>query len=291
MKVVFASLALLLLLACSGDAGDTTPADGSIVVAVLPDQSEDALLARHTPLINYLQDATGLDIDLVIPRDYSGLVEQFDSGLIDLAWFGGLTFTQAEARSQAVPLAFRDVDLKFTSCYLVANDETRSRVNEFKGADFSFGPYLSTSGHLMPRYFLEREGVYPEQFFSSIRHSRGHDQTARWVSDGAVELGVANCIIVQSMFENGSLNRDEVRIIETTPPYSDYIWAAKASMPESTRTKILDALLSLDATDPRHLKILRAEGANAYLPAASGNFTTVRMAAKRMGLLEEEGED
>lgn len=290
MKHTFATLALLSLFACSGDDADTT-ADGSIVVALLPDQSKEALLARHTPLIDYLRNTTGLDIELVIPRDYADLVDQFDTGHIDLAWFGGLTFTQAEARSQAVPLAFRDVDLEFTSCYLADSEETRSQVREFQGADFSFGPDLSTSGHLMPRYFLENEGIYPEQFFSSIRYSNGHDQTARSVSDGAVGLGVANCFIVQSMFENGSLSHDAVRIIETTPPYSDYIWAVKAAMPQNTRTKILDALLSLDATNPRHREILRSQGANAYLPAAPGNFATVRAAAKRSGLLGKDGDN
>lgn len=288
MKCVFTFLILLSLSACSGDDVDTSAAAGSIVVAVLPDQSKDALLARHASLISYLQDATGFDIELLLPLDYSDLLDQFDTGHIDLAWFGGLTFTQAEARSRAVPLAFRDIDVEFTSCYLVGKGEVRSSVREFEGTKFSFGPGLSTSGHLMPRYFLEHEGIYPERFFSSVRHSNGHDQTARWVGDGTVTLGVANCIIVQSLFENGSLSPDEVRIIETTPPYSDYIWAVKPSMPKHTRTKLLNALLSLDATKPRHREILRIQGANTYLPASRRNFALVRAAAKRMGLLDEE---
>lgn len=288
MKLVFPFLASVLLLACSVDDSDTTP-QRSLVVAVTPGQSKEALLARHTPLMRYLEAATGLDIELVIPLDYSDLLNQFASGSIDLAWFGGLTFTQAEARSEAVPLAFRDVDLEFTSCYLVGKDEPRSSVREFEGSSFSFGPNLSTSGHLMPRYFLEREGIYPEQFFSSTRHSSAHDQTIDWVSDGSVELGVANCLLVQSLFDSGSLGRDEVRIIETTPPYSDYIWATKASIPYGIRMNLLNALLSLDASNPEHLEILRSQGANAYLPAASDNFITVRAAARRVGLLDEDG--
>lgn len=284
MKIFVAFLLVLLIFGCSGEGVDPAPTSQPIVVAVLPDQSKDALLARHMPLLEYLESTTSYDFELVIPLDYADLLDQFDAGDIDLAWFGGLTFTRAERQSQAIPLAFRDIDSQFTSCYMSRSDETGTRIGDFAESDFSFGPYLSTSGHLMPRYFLEREGIIPERFFSSTRHSSAHDQTARWVSDGTVTVGVANCVIVQSMFDTGLLSDDDIRIFETTPPYSDYVWAVNSSMDKQTRKMLLDALLALDATLPQHRSILRLQGANAYLPAASGNFVLVRTAAQQLGL-------
>ena len=139
----------------------------------------------------------------------------------------------------------------------------------------------------MPRYFLEGRGLYPEQFFASTRHTAGHDQTARLVSDGIVVLGVANCVIVQSLLENKALGGN-VRIIETTPPYSDYVWAANADMHERTRAILLDAFLALDASDPHHRDILRSQGANAYMPAASGDFALVRKSVQLYGLRTEQ---
>lgn len=284
MKIFVAFLLVILIFGCSGEGVDPAPTSQPIVVAVLPDQSKDALLARHMPLLEYLESTTSYDFELVIPLDYADLLDQFDAGDIDLAWFGGLTFTRAERQSQAIPLAFRDIDSQFTSCYMSRSDETRTRIRDFAESDFSFGPYLSTSGHLMPRYFLEREGIIPERFFSSTRHSSAHDQTARWVSDGTVTVGVANCVIVQSLFDTGLLSDDDIRIFETTPPYSDYVWAVNSSMDKHTRKMLLDALLALDATLPQHRSILRLQGANAYLPAASGNFVLVRTAAQQLGL-------
>ena len=139
----------------------------------------------------------------------------------------------------------------------------------------------------MPRYFLTRQGDVPEDFFGSIRHSGGHDQTAAWVADGTVDLGVVNCIILQSLFASGRLNREDVRILDTTQPYSDYVWVARTSMNEATRATILDAFLALDATLPEHLEILRRQGANAYLPAGSVDFDLVRAAAEQAGLLTD----
>lgn len=291
MRQLFFFLIVATLVACSEERVDAEPGTGPLVVAVLPDQSKDRLVSRHSLLLDYLRQATARDFELVIPNDYADLLDEFDSGRIDLAWFGGLTYIQAVERSNAVPLTFRDVDVEFTSCYLAPAMDTRTTLGEFENVDFSFGPRLSTSGHLMPRYFLEEEGVYAEQFFGSVRHSDGHDQTANWVRDGTVALGVANCNIVQYLFDNRLLSKDEVKILKTTPPYSDYVWAVLPTMDQSTKSLLLDAFLSLDATDFGHRAILRAQGANAYLPAGRGNFDLVRTAARRAGLVAKETEN
>ncbi len=268
------------------DPTDVVP--DTIRVAVTPNQAPHNLIERHGPLLEYLEDATGISYELVIPSDYEDLRRRFESGDVDMAWLGGLTFVQSEAGGYADPLVLRDIDIQFTSCYLVNTSSDRSSVDQFRGARFSFGPELSTSGHLMPRYFLSRQDRAPEEFFGSVRYSGGHDQTADWVADGTVDLGVANCIILQSMFANGRLKKEDVRILDTTQPYSDYVWVARTSMSETTRAIIVDAFLALNATLPKHLEILRRQGANAYLPAGSVDFDLVRAATRQAGLLTNE---
>lgn len=287
MRHLFAIIACTALFACADERADSATS-GVVRVAVLPDQVESALVARHAPLIDYLERTTSLDLELVIPASYEDLLKQFDGGTVDLAWFGGLTYVRAEHEYGAVPLAFRDVDLQFTSCYLASATDTRTAVRDFEGEDFSFGPRLSTSGHLMPRYFLEGNGQFPEQLFGTVRYSAGHDQTATWVDDGTVKLGVANCIIVQSLFDDGRLSDERVKILETTPPYADYVWASAQSMNTRTRVVLLDAFLALDATDPEHRQVLQQQGANTYLPAGRSNFSMIRAAAEEAGLLTDD---
>lgn len=285
MKYIFGFILCATLIGCSEQrAGDELPMR-PIRVAVLPDQSEERLRGQYAPLMEYLESSTNLEFELSIPSDYSDLVEQFDAGHIDLAWFGGLTFVQAAERSQAVPLVFRDVDLRFTSCYLANATDDRTAIRDFADGRFSFGPELSTSGHLMPRYYMTREGLDPDAFFRSVRHSAGHDQTALWVSDGIVELAVANCVIVKSLFESGDLDESRVRVIETTPPYSDYVWSVTPSLDASTRIVILNAFLALDASIPGERVVLESQGANAYMPAGQSDFDLIRTAAVQAGVL------
>jgi len=287
MRPTLVLIVFIALFGCADEQADLDTTPTVIRTAVLPDQAKDRLIAKYEPLIEYFEMTTGLDFELSIPDSYSELVEEFDEGNIDLAWFGGLTYMQASQKSHAVAVAFRDVDLEFTSCYLAKSTDPRKTITEFAGEPFSFGPRLSTSGHLMPRYFMTEEGLDPEKFFGPVRYSPGHDQTAYWVSDGTVVLGVGNCVIVRSLLESGELGSDDIRIVETTPPYPDYVWATHTSMRESTRQALLDALLGLDPTIAGHREILRSQGANAYLPAGLSDFELVRMAAVQAGVLME----
>ena len=275
MILVFAAL----LLACTGEAEKDKLMPEVIKLGVLPDQEEASLVAKYLPLVDYLSRQTALEIDLVFSADYATMLSDFHAHRIHIANFGGLTFTEAERRDSAEPLVMRDTDLNFASCYLVPSADTRQTLRDFEGEILAFGPELSTSGHLMPRYFLKAGGLDPDTFFASIRHTSGHDETAIWVRDGAVGIGVANCVIVESMRADGRLRQNEVRVLQTTPAYANYVWAIQENIDSSIKIELRDAFLALDVLIPEHQEILRNLGANGYLPASREDFNDVRRAA------------
>ncbi|NNF15288.1 MAG: phosphate/phosphite/phosphonate ABC transporter substrate-binding protein [Gammaproteobacteria bacterium] len=286
MKNLALTVLTLVVFGCADQTGSGTVTQKTIRIGVLPDQSHQRLQDQYAPLMAYLEKTTSLDVELVIPANYSTMLAEFADGHLQLANFGGLTYTQAEHRSRAMPLIMRDTDLNFTSCFVVKTSDPRRMIKEFKGETIAFGPPLSTSGHLMPRRFLSLSGIEPEQFFSSIRHSSGHDETVQWVSDGVAAIGAANCVIAQSMLGANSTDAHQLRIISTTPTYANYVWAVQDSMDSSTRTLLRDAFLALDQTIAEHEEILNRLGAQGYVPAGRADFDDIRNAADALGLLD-----
>ncbi len=281
---------LLATVACSPvNRADTSLSAGTLRIGVLPDQNPQTLIQIHKPLTEYLAASVGVETELFIPRSYEELLGAFDRGRIELAWFGGLTFIRAEQESQAEPLVMRDIDLEFTSDFLVPQEASEQTLEDFSGRRFSFGPKLSTSGHLMPRYFLRLRGIEPETFFSEVRYSAGHDQTLFWVSDDVVDLGAANSEIVESMPPNGRSAHEGVRVLERTPPYRDYLWAAQSHLDPDLRDRLLDAFLALDRTVPAHRALLEPLGAGGFIPASSGDYLELRLAADMLDALEGAG--
>lgn len=258
-------------------------------VGVLPGEESDILRARFEPLTRYLSREVGLPCDLVIPADYDELVGLFVDGEIDLAYFGGVTFVQAEARAGALPLVIRGRDLDFRSYILVRADFPARSLAEIKGTRFAFGSRLSTSGHLMPRYFMLRDGIVPETWFSDVLYSGAHDVTAYWVRDGLVDAGVADSAIVDAMISDGRLDRASLRVLERTPPYTDNVWATRPDMPDHLRERLRDAFLLLDRENPDHDRILEALDADRFLPALTTDFESLRLIVRDMAPSKRNG--
>ncbi len=258
-------------------------------IGVLPDESVETLHLRYDPLLAHLSAETGVEFKLVAPSDYGELVRLFRDHEVDLAYFGGLTFVRAHLFHHAEPLVMRDVDTRFTSWFLVKDSEPAQDLADFKGKVFTFGSRLSTSGHLMPRHFLQtKKRVIPEEFFTEVRYSGAHDKTAYLVRDGAVDLGAANSEIIRTMLRDGRLKENEVRILWETPPYPDYVWAVHDHFDEGVKTQLRDAFLRLDANDAVHGKILAGMGAGGFLPAGASDFLPLKGIADTLGLLAPE---
>ncbi len=258
-------------------------------VGVLPDESVEALHMRYDPLLAHLSAETGLDFKLILPSDYSELVRLFRDHEVDLAYFGGLTFVRAHLLHHAESLVMRDVDTRFTSWFLVKDGDPANGLEDFKGKVFTFGSRLSTSGHLMPRHFMQTEKqIIPEEFFAEVRYSGAHDKTAYLVRDGEIGLGVANSEIIKTMLRDGRLKENEIRVLWETPPYPDYVWAVHDHFKEGFKTRLRDAFLVLDADDAVHGKILAGMGAGAFFPAGTSDFLSLKGVAEILGLLTPE---
>jgi len=221
-------LLLLISLASCNQISIYTP--GILRVGVLPDKDYKKLQTQYAPLLNYISEKTGIKSQLVIPDSYEHLSILFHQAKIDIAFFGGVTFMLSQQRDGAIPLVTRDVDLRFTSSFLVAKESIATSLKDLKGARFSFGSKLSTSGHLMPRYFMTRDNIQVDTFFSSVSYSGAHDKTALAVQNGDVDAGVANSITIRDMFKNKQLSTQKVKILWETPNYPDYVWVAQAGI-------------------------------------------------------------
>ena len=261
----------LMVAACSDE---NAPYDPKILrVAVLPDESHDQL---------------GLEYKLIIPDDYSHFDRLFSDGEVDLAYFGGVTFVLADARNGAQAVAMRDIDANFTSSFLVLSSNPAPDINSLKGESLAFGSRLSTSGHLMPRFFLNKDGYVPENFFGDVKYSGAHDKTAEWVRDGVVTLGALNSRVVERMYDSGRLSSDKVRILWRTPPYPDYVWAVRKNVSEPFRRKLQDLFLSLSITNSEDRVILERAHAKGFLPARNKDFELLKKISESLGLLSSE---
>ncbi len=272
--LAIALLAGLVLLWPVDDAGDgerhATPA--LLRIGVLPDQSPESLRRRFTPLLDYLSMRLNIEVELRLPGSYQDLLDQFHAQEIDLAYFGGYAYIKANQLDQARALVMRRIDTRFTSVFVVAAGSDARELVDTRGQRIGFGSQLSTSGHLMPRYFLEQMGMVPEDFFSRVDFSGAHDRTAFWVRDGIVDVGALNATTFRSMLEDNRLEPGQLSVLWETPPYADYVWALHPSVGDDLGHAIRDAFLALSPDRDDHRAILDALDASGFIPADPSYF-------------------
>lgn len=241
-------------------------------MVVLPDRDPHLLIKRYSGLVEHLEKETGYKYQIIVPKDYADGLNMFTRGDVEMAFFGGYTFVKAHNLVKAVPLVSRKEDTKFNSVILVRSENLSQNLLDLKGARFSFGARLSTSGHLMPRRFMSEMGIIPEAFFSTVEYSGAHDKTAMWVVKGRVDAGVANAQIINNMFDDGRLNGEKVRILWRSPNYQDYVWAAQASIKKNILNDIRDAFLNLSTDNPDNRNILESMDASYFVPVGVNEF-------------------
>ena len=282
------SRALALGAAALGGAA-VAHAEGNVLrVSAIPDEAPTELQRKFKPLGEYLKARTGMDVEFTPVSDYAAVVEGLATKKIDLAWLGGFTFVQAKLRSegQVVPIVQRAEDAKFTSRFIVPLDSPIKSVAELKGHTFVFGAPSSTSGHLMPRYFLQTQGIDAAKDFKTVAFSGAHDATVAFVASGRAEAGVLNASVMDKLVEAHNPNAAKVRVLATTPPFYDYNWTVRPGMDPALVKKLTDAFLALDPANPQQKEIMDLQRASKFIATQASNYDGIESAGKSAGLIK-----
>ncbi len=289
MSILKRPLAVLagVCLAVASSFAPVHAADTKVLrVSAIPDEAPTELLRKFEPLGKYLEQELGMQVKFQPVADYAGVVEALGAGHLDLAWLGGFTFVQARLRTgDAIPLVQREQDEVFTSTFITADPQITSH-QDLKGKSFAFGSVSSTSGHLMPRYFLLQDGIEPDSFFSRVGFSGAHDATVAWVEAGRVDAGVLNTSVWDKLVEENKVDTAKVRVYSTTPTYFDYNWTVRGNLDAQLVQDIKAAFLKLDPENPEHKAILDLQRASRFVETSPENYQGIEQAARSAGLLQ-----
>lgn len=298
---IIAATALALALGCGKDKSkdDETPTTTDqtaapalpkkIRVTGIPDENPTELAREYEPMTALLTKQLGIPVEYVPVTDYGAAVQALAAGKVDFAWLGGFTHVQSRNMAEVVPLVMRDIDREFHSVFIANTASGIAAVGDTKGKKFAFGSKSSTSGHLMPRHFLLTEHtIDPDTDFDGTPvFSGAHDATAKMVESGKVAAGAMNKQVWDRMVADGAIDTSKVAVIWETPPYVDYVWTARAAVPESVRKAFADTFLGLDAANPEHKPVLDRMGATRYVPASPSDFDAIETVATKIGLLRK----
>ncbi|MFM8524797.1 MAG: putative selenate ABC transporter substrate-binding protein [Cyanobacteriota bacterium] len=264
-------------------------------IGAIPDQRPEKLNRLYGLVAQDLSQQLGVDVQYVPVTDYTAAITAFRTGNLDLVWFGGLTGVQARLQKPgARVLAQRDIDAAFHSVFIASTASGLKQVRtvnglvELKGRRFTFGSESSTSGRLMPQYYLGKAGVRLTDFAGGAPGFSGsHDATIALVQSGAYDAGAVNEQVWKSNLREGKAKRDRVFVLWRTPGYPDYHWIAQPGLDQrfgkDFTSRLQKAILNWKPTTPERKQILSLFGAQQFTTADAADYGQIEQIGRQIG--------
>ncbi|PJF46656.1 MAG: putative selenate ABC transporter substrate-binding protein [Chloroflexi bacterium] len=300
--VAIALCAAVALAACAappvaGPAAQSQAPAVPFVISAIPDQDPEKLNRLYGTVSDYLKAQLGVDVVYRPVTDYAAVVNAFRTGDVDMAWFGGLTGVQARLQVDgAQAIIQRDIDANFHSVF-IANVASGiqpfndiSGLTALKGRTFTFGSESSTSGRLMPQFFMNKAGVALSDLKGEPGFSGSHDKTIKLVEAGSYEAGALNEQVWNARVAAGEVDTNKVIVLWRTPAYYDYHWVVRPDVEQKFGAgfiqRVKQAFLALDAANPAHKEILDLFGAQKFIETKNENYADIEAVARQIGKIK-----
>jgi len=261
------------------------------VFTAIPDQDETKLQQRFGKVANYLSQQLGVTVKYIPVKSYAAAVTAFRNNQVQLAWFGGLSGVKARDLVKGSEALAQGVEDQQFETYFIANKATGLRASNgfpkgIRGKNFTFGSKGSTSGRLMPEYYIrENFKSAPKKVFSRVGFSGDHSRTISLVQSGAYDVGAVNYKVWLSEEKQGKIDANKVFVIWKTPTYPDYQWSVRGDVDsnwgDGFKEKIRKALLVMDTPE-----LLAAFPRSGFIPAKNSDYESIKNVAKEIGLID-----
>ena len=258
----------------------------------IPDQDTSRLEERFDKIADYLSKEFNMEVEYVPVKSYSASIEAFKNNQVQLAWFGGLSGVKARL---GVPgsraIAQGENDPNFYSYFIAHKNAGIPTSDKFptliKGKTFTFGSKGSTSGRLMPEYYIRQEfNQSPEDVFVRVGYSGDHSKTIQLVQSGAYQVGAVNHKVWDRKLLEGEIDTGKVSVVWKTPPYPDYNWTIRGDVNKKYGTGFLEKVqLTLIELDDEN--ILGQFPRKSFIKADNAMFIPVFKTAQEVGIIRK----
>ncbi len=256
-KVIIGACATVLAgaaLAAASAAGAQPPTE--INFGIISTEQTQHLREDWQPLLNHFEAKTGFKVKAFFAPDYAGIIEAMRFNKVHLAWFGNKSAMEAVDRAGGevfAQMVNADGNQGYYSHLIVHKDSPlKSLEDVLKGAknlSFGIGDPNSTSGYLVPSYYVFAVNkIDPKAAFKVVR-SANHETNALAVANKQVDVATNNSENLQKLNDRFPDKHRELRIVWTSPLIALDPLVMRADLPAATKAKIKDFIYTYGKTD------------------------------------------
>lgn len=245
-----------------------------ITFGVIPVAGATSMKETFGGLTRHLESKLGIKVKLQTAGDYAGVISAMQHKHIEVAYFGPKSYVEAARRAGAEAVAVEvgeETGLPgYYGMILTKKGSSLKTLEDIKGKKWAFTSSHSTSGTLVPTVMFSKKGINPQEYFSKVLYSGGHEASILSVKAGKVDASSTN-----NLDYNRGLgkhwNKDDFNIIWKSDIIPGSPMTVRSDLPESLKMAITGAMVSY--TDKAGLAKMKLKG---FLPAKDSDYDSVR---------------
>ncbi len=213
-------------------------ADKVFTFGVVPQQAASEMAESWTPFLALVSEKSGVQLRFVTAPDIPAFEKRLAEGAYDFAYMNPYHYTLFHKKPGYEALA-KEKDRKLKGILVVRKDSPIKDINELNGSTLVFPAPAAFAASILPRVALRKSGIsFNAKFVSS------HDSVYLNVSHKLYPAGGG---IVRTFDMLDGTEKNELRILWSTPAYTPHAIATHPKLPKSIERKVLAELVKLDS--------------------------------------------
>jgi len=225
----------------------------ALVFGVVPQQSPLELKRDWEPFINYLKEATGLDIVFKTERSIPEFERVLSSGGYDIAYMNPSHYVMVH-KTQGYNAIVRS-EKELVGILVVRKDSPIKNISQLQGKNFLFPSAGAFAATVIAKYELMNDHGIDLEKDKNYRYVNSHDSVYKGVARGLGDVGGG----IERTYNdlNDPETKNQLMILHKTVAYPSHPFAIKREVPNALQGKIIQALLETPESLRKPLKLKR----------------------------------
>lgn len=218
---------------------------------IISTESTQNLKSDWQPIIDDMAKKTGMKINPFFAPDYAGIIEGMRFNKVQVAWFGNKSAMEAVDRAGAevfAQMVNADGTQGYYSHLIVHKDSPVKSLDDMlkqgKNLSFGNGDPNSTSGFLVPSYYVFAQNKIDAKSFFKLTRAANHETNALAVANKQVDVATNNSENLATLSDKLPAKFNDLRIIWTSPLIPLDPMVMRKDLPEATKAKVRDFFLT-----------------------------------------------
>jgi phosphonate transport system substrate-binding protein len=255
-----------------------------VMFGIISTEATQNLKQDWQPVLDDMSKKTGFKVTAFFAPDYAGVIEAMRFNKVQVAWFGNKAAMEAVDRANGEVFA-QQVNADGTKGYyshlIVHKDSPINKVDDVlkngKSLTFGNGDPNSTSGFLVPGYYVFAQNKIDARTHFKLARSANHETNALAVANKQIDLATNNSENLDKIAQRYPDKFKDIKIVWTSPLIPSDPMVMRKDLPEATKAKIKDFFFNYGKTDAREKEnLMKLSKLSGFKESSNAQLTPIR---------------